>query len=146
MPICNGRVLTCTCTVSVCTMYIVQYSSQARRHSLIHPYWPLQKFFTHFWTYCSLQALIKEGFIQKTRQRSSLLFRGYNLFNSLPRLLFSTRTIRRQGWIHHFIHIILVQLILFCLSSWCKTASAAWNWINSVPQTTYTVCILYDTV
>ena len=97
MPICNGRVLTCTCTVSVCTMYIVQYSSQARRHSLIHPYWPLQKFFTHFWTYCSLQALIKEGFIQKTRQRSSLLFRGYNLFNSLPRLLFSTRTIRRQG-------------------------------------------------
>ena len=29
-------------------------------------------------------AIEKEGFIQKRRQRSSLLFGGQNLFNSLP--------------------------------------------------------------
>ena len=32
----------------------------------------------------------------------------YFLFNSLPRYLFSTRTIKRIGLVHHFLHIILV--------------------------------------
>ena len=32
-----------------------------------------------------LAMTIEEGFIQKTRQRSSLQFGGKNLFNSLPR-------------------------------------------------------------
>ena len=37
---------------------------------------------------------IEEGFIQKRRQRLSLLFGGQIGLNSLPRLLFITRTIR----------------------------------------------------
>ena len=41
--------------------------------------------------------------------------------------LFCTRTIWRMGW-----------LILFLKSFWCKIASTARNWINSVPQTTAT--------
>ena len=48
-------------------------------------------------------VVIEEGFIQKTRKRSSLLFGGQNVFNSLPRLLFCTRMIWRKwlivpGW------------------------------------------------
>ena len=38
------------------------------------------------------------------------------------------------GAIHPFLLIILVQNILFFISSWWKTPSAASNWINSVPQ------------
>ena len=92
---------------------------------------------------------IEEGFLQKRRHRWSLLFGGQNLFNSLPRQLFCTRTIWRIRLIHPFLHIILVQffffsysilvqLILFFISSWCKIAGAARNWINSVPQTAAT--------
>ena len=32
-----------------------------------------------------------------------------------------------------FLHIILVQFILFFISYWCKTASVARNGINSFP-------------
>ena len=67
-----------------------------------------------FRLYCS----IEEGFIQKRRQRSSLLFGGHNLFNSLLHL-----TILHQN-----------EFILFFKSSWCKIASAART--NSVPQIT----------
>ena len=36
---------------------------------------------------------------QKRRQRSSLLFGGWNFFHSLPHYRFSTRIIKRKGWI-----------------------------------------------
>ena len=36
---------------------------------------------------------VEEGFIQKRRQRSSLLLGGHNCFSSLPRYLFCTRAI-----------------------------------------------------
>ena len=81
---------------------------------------------------------IDEGFKLNRRQRSSLFFGGPHLFNSLPRKLFSTRTIWRIGRINPFLHIILGQIILFFISSWCKIASAVRNWINSVPQITVT--------
>ena len=42
----------------------------------------------------------------------------------------------RIEWIYPFLQIILMLIILVFKSSWCKTASAARNWINSVPQTT----------
>ena len=37
--------------------------------------------------------------------------------------------------IEYFLYIILVQFILFFKLSYCKIASPARNWINSVPQT-----------
>ena len=43
---------------------------------------------------------IEERFNQKTRQRSSLLFRGQNFFNSLPRLLCCLGLCERKGRIH----------------------------------------------
>ena len=54
-------------------------------------------------------------------------------------------TIWRIGWIHSFLHIILVQFILFFISSWCKISSAARNWINSVPQIAATTFALSST-
>ena len=46
------------------------------------------------------------------------------------------------GAINLFLHTILVQFILVFISSWCKIACAARNWINSVPQTA-ALCILF---
>ena len=53
----------------------------------------------------------------------SVLFGG-NRMNSIP---WNAIAILHQN-------IVLVQFILFFLSSWCKIASAARNWINSVPK------------
>ena len=72
---------------------------------------------------------IEEGFIQKRRQRSSLLFGGQNRFHSLPRKLFYTRKILRKGWINPILHVVSVQYILFFKSSWCKIASTARNFV-----------------
>ena len=63
---------------------------------------------------CTLYSKgIEEGFVQKRGQRTSLLFGGQNLINSLPRLLFCTRSIWRIAWIHSLFYIILVQFVLF---------------------------------
>ena len=48
---------------------------------------------------CFCYHTIEKGYIQKRRQRSSLLFGGQNLFNSLPGKLFSSRMIKRKVWI-----------------------------------------------
>ena len=40
----------------------------------------------------------EEGFLQKTRQRSSLLFGGQNLFNSFPRKLFFVWLVLTIAW------------------------------------------------
>ena len=73
-----------------------------------------------------LYLLIEEEFIQKRRQRSSGRFGGQNLVNYLLR-----QDVWRIGWIHHFLNIILVQLVLFLISSWCKTASGAMTFVFS---------------
>ena len=49
-------------------------------------------------TYHHHHHSIDKGFIQKQRQRSSLLFGGQNWFSSLPNR-FSARMIWRNGWI-----------------------------------------------
>ena len=72
---------------------------------------------------------------QKKRQRSSLLFGGRNSFTSMPHYRFSARMIGRIWWIHPFLQIILVQLILFFNSSERKIYSGTRNLINSVLQT-----------
>ena len=46
----------------------------------------------------------------------------------------SSYSSNHPGAIHYILHIILMQLILFFKSSWCKIASAAENWINSATQ------------
>ena len=46
------------------------------------------------------QPPIKEGFIHKRRLRSSLMLEGQNCLNSLPYLLFHTKTICRIGSFH----------------------------------------------
>ena len=84
---------------------------------------PVRTKFGRGWT-------IEEGFIQKRTQRSSLLFGGQNSINSF----LCTRTICRIGWIHPFLHIILVHFILFFMSSWCKIATVVRNWSYSVPK------------
>ena len=56
---------------------------------------------------------IEEGKIQKKRQRSSRLFEGQNLLNSLPCKLFCTTRMWRIEWIQCFFQIVLVQFILF---------------------------------
>ena len=49
-----------------------------------------------------------------------------------------------EEWIYPFLHIILVQIILFFISSWCKAASTARNWINSVlPHSSKNLCLLF---
>ena len=66
----------------------------------------------------------EEGLIQKTRQRSSLLFVGQNLFNSFPilhqddfkNIINSSFPSYHPGGIHPFLHIILVEFILFFLA------------------------------
>ena len=68
----------------------------------------------------SSQWIIEEESIQKKGQRSSLVFGGQNVFNSLPRLLFFARTILKNmmnssfslnhpGAIHPIFQIVLVQ-------------------------------------
>ena len=81
---------------------------------------------------------LEEGVIQKRWQWSSLLFRGQNVFNSLPQQQFCTRMIWRKGLIAPGWYEERNEFILFFKSSWCKIASAARNWINSVPQTATT--------
>ena len=55
--------------------------------------------------FCSLARIrawyssIEEEFIQKRKQRSSLLFMSQNWFNSLPHYRLSARMIWRNGWI-----------------------------------------------
>ena len=48
------------------------------------------------------------------------------------------------GTVRRFLHIILVQLILFFKSSWCKIVSTPRDWINSVPQTAATTFPFYS--
>ena len=50
----------------------------------------------------SRSVTIEEGFIQKRRQRSSLLFGGQNWFNALPHYRLSARMIWRIGWIEQW--------------------------------------------
>ena len=69
--------------------------------------------------HCAVQNRRK---VQKNWQRSSLLFGGQNWFNSLSRYLFCTRMIWRKEWIHLSHHIVLVQFILFFISSWCNSS------------------------
>ena len=66
---------------------------------------------------------------QKRRQRSSLLFAGPNLFNSMPRELFCSRMMKRKGRIAPGWYEEKFEFIIFLKSSWCKIASAARNWI-----------------
>ena len=68
-------------------------------------------------------VFIEEGFIQMRRQRSSLLFEGQNLFNSLPRSLFYTQMIWRKRWIAREWYEEKDDFILFFESSWCKIDS-----------------------
>ena len=81
-----------------------------------------------------VQCTISERFKQKKGNccRCCLRDRIYSIAS--PRWLFCTRKIWRKGLIHPFLHIVLVQFILFFISSCCKIASAAINWINSAPQ------------
>ena len=64
-----------------------------------------------------LHVPIEEGWKQKARQRSSRLFGGQNLFNSLPHLLFCLGQFERKGLIHP----------TFLQINRGKTASAARN-------------------
>ena len=82
----------------------------------------------------SCSQFISERFKQKKGNccRCCLRDRIYSIAS--PRWLFCTRKIWRKGLIHPFLHIVLVQFILFFISSCCKIASAAINWINSAPQ------------
>ena len=78
----------------------------------------------------------------KKRQRSSLLFGGHNLLNSLPRYLLSTSTTRRigliaQGWLKEKAEFILFFKIVLVQNSY----SAARNLINSVPQQQHHLCL-----
>ena len=61
-----------------------------------------------------------------------------NLFNSLLRYLFCTRTLWRTGWISPGLFDGKEELILFFKSSQGKIDSTAGKLINSVPQTTAT--------
>ena len=88
-----------------------------------------------------LDGIIAEGFRQKRRQRSSLLFGGQNVFNSLPRYLF--RTIWRKGWIAPGWYEEKVELILIFKLSWCKKTSGARNWVNSAPNSREYLCLLF---
>ena len=79
-----------------------------------------------------LHVPIEEGWKQKARQRSSRLFGGQNLFNSLPHLMFCLGQFERKGLIHP----------TFLQINRGKTASAARNWTNFVPQTDATTFAL----
>ena len=71
-----------------------------------------------------IHVSIEEGFRQKKRQRSSLLW-GRTEFIQLRRAIYILPwTIWRIGWFHPFLHIILVSLIIFFISFWSKIASA----------------------
>ena len=87
---------------------------------------------------CTIDAILLRRNRQKRRQRSSPLFEGRNSFNSMLHYRFSTRMILKNRISHSFLQTILVQFILFFNLSWCKIASAARNWINSVTQTAAT--------
>ena len=39
----------------------------------------------------------------------------------------------RPSAVHSILHIVLVDFLLFFISSWCKIASVARNWISSAP-------------
>ena len=86
------------------------------------------KFLSRYCKKLSRFRSIEEGFIQERRQRSSLLFGGKKLFNSVQRKKFCTRTMNSSfssyhlGATHPFLYIILVQLILFFISSWCNSS------------------------
>ena len=81
--------------------------------------------------------------MQKKNQRSSLLFGGQNLFNSLPRQLFFVQEdFEEQDEFIPFFQIILVHFILLFKIVLGKTASAARNLINSSPQTEATTFAL----
>ena len=80
-----------------------------------------------------IQSKKEEGQRQRRRKRSSLLFRGHNRFNSLPRQLFSTilhlNDLKKElnssvssfcpSAIHPILHNVLVQFIIFFKSSQC---------------------------
>ena len=50
-------------------------------------------------------STIEEGWREKQRQRSSRLFEGQNLFNSLPRYLFCLGRFGGKGWINPFLTV-----------------------------------------
>ena len=81
-----------------------------------------------------LLYIIKE--IQKTRQMSSCCL-GDRIYSFPCRASYFAlgRIWRKDGWIHPFLLIILVQFIIFFKSSYCKIAGAT---RNSVPNTAVT--------
>ena len=101
-------------------------------------------------------TFIEEGWKQKSRQRSSLLFRGQNWSNSnsnsnsmhvsyiilhqddLKNGMNSPYSSYCPVAIHPIFHTVLVQFILLIKWPWCKIASAAKKWTDSAPQAAVT--------
>ena len=138
--------------IIVCGRFWRMWGDQA---VLWSPTWPVQPRGQPTWSgpnlrYFTIQYKTRI-YIQKRRQRSSLLFGGQNVFNSSPRWLFCTRTTNRMnssvffissGAIHPFLHIILVQFIRFFTSSWCKRASAVNKFCP--PNSSDDLCLLFN--
>ena len=74
---------------------------------------------THEWT----QPYKRDLYKREGKGRRCCL--GYNILLAI-------------GWTNPFLYVIQVQLILFFISTWCKTASVARSWINCDPQTAAT--------
>ena len=85
---------------------------------------------------CNVPTLYIIEEIQKTRQMSSCCL-GDRIYSFPCRASYFAlgRIWRKDGWIHPFLLIILVQFIIFFKSSYCKIASAP---RNSVPNTAVT--------
>ena len=68
-------------------------------------------------------GIIEKGFIHKRRQRSSLLF-GVRIDSiPCPTGYFAPRwQVHRKGWIHQILHFVLVQIIIFFISSLCNSS------------------------
>ena len=51
----------------------------------------------------------------------------------------------RKGWIQPILHIVLVQFILFFITSWCNSSySSIWTQIKLCPQTATTTFAFYS--
>ena len=77
---------------------------------------------------------IGERFIEKRRQRSSLLLGGQNCFNSISQatLYFAPGRMEKQADFHPIIQLVLVKISLFCKLSWCKIQCSLRYGIESI--------------
>ena len=106
-----------------CLLYLNKlclYSISKYLHNCIH-----NRTYVSFFLLCYTQFL-KEGFIQKRRQRLLLLF-GDRISAILCHTSYFARFKEWMSQEFILFHIILVQFIIFVISSWCKIVSAARN-------------------